>query len=132
MSPLVTYQFHQFTDVHALMHVVKDSEIVQIKWAPGGAAGQVVLVNGQTISLSLADLNSLVGQVTFPQVAVDASWTSDGEKHVLNKDRIDNVEWRGSDPDGVIVLSNRDKITVVMNSLIQIITVLTNTINPQG
>jgi uncharacterized protein YlzI (FlbEa/FlbD family) len=129
MTPLTTYQFHQFLDVQGLMHVVKDSEIVQVKYHASDPAGQVVLANGQIISVVLANLQDLIGLFTFPQYQIQAAWTTDGTVHVLNKNRIDNVEWLGSAPNGVIILSNGDKITVAINPLIQIITVLTQTIN---
>jgi uncharacterized protein YlzI (FlbEa/FlbD family) len=131
MTPLVTYQFHQFPDSGGRLHVVKDTEVVQVRWAPTAAQGQVILANGQTITVSQPELqNSVIAQVTFVQVLIQSAWATDGLNHLLNEDRIDNVEWGAGGPSGVIHLSNGDQITVAMNPLIQIITALTNTINP--
>src|SRR5580658_9056550 len=114
MTPLTTYSFHQFLDVQGLMHVVQDGEIVQIKYRTSDLTGKIVLVNGQIISVVLADLQNLIGLFTFPQFQIQAAWTTDGTVHVLNRNRIDNVEWLATATSGVIILSNNDKITVAI------------------
>jgi uncharacterized protein YlzI (FlbEa/FlbD family) len=131
MSPLVTYQFHKFTDPNGMQHVVKDSEVIQIEWRDTDPVGNVVLANGSTISASLDTIhNLLLPNLTIDLWHVDSVGVDGKRHHRLNIDRIDHIEWLGSDPEGVITLSNGNNIIMGMNALIQVIEALTERTNP--
>jgi uncharacterized protein YlzI (FlbEa/FlbD family) len=125
MAPLVTYQFHKVTDSDGMLHVVKDSLIAQCEWQQNEPVGHIVMVNGQVISMKQADLNQAIAQFTFPKVP-----TPGPHFHLLNKDQIVSIDWFANAPDGTINLTNGNNVVLGINELIQVITVLTETINP--
>jgi len=112
-----------------MQHVVKDSGIVQIEWRETDPVGNIVLANGSTIAVSMATMNQVISELTIDVFRIDGVGVDGKRHHVLNKGRIDHIEWLSSDPEGVITLSNGNDIVLGMDQLIQVITVLTETIN---
>lgn len=128
--PGPTYQFHVLTDTDGkTQHLVKDSEVVDIRWRDTPDVRKIVLVNGNTITVS-DSIQSLKDNFTFPQV--DVVFNLDADRHyVLNRDHIDQIEWVANANSGTIILSNGTSIAVQMNALIQLILTFQETINPE-
>lgn len=128
--PGPTYQFHVVNDTDGkTQHLVKDSEVIEIRWRDTIDVRKIVLVNGTTIAVS-DTIQSLKNQFTFPQV--DVVFNLDADRHyVLNRDHVDQIEWVANASSGTIILSNGSSIAVQMNALIQLIIGFQETINPE-